>query len=261
MFVSSNRQQRGQAMSEFIIAMAVFLPLMLGMIYVAKYSDIKHQAIQASRYAAMERALDPSSIHESAQVLTEETRARFFTDQSRNSGKIIYQDTTAGLSTNDTLNPNWSEVNGTPLLTNYTDVTVNVTQQAISSSVMSAVNTTANAMYNLSKSDGQIEASVQVKTAAITHFAPLDNALTISASTYVTGDTWNADGAADVVKHFTELSLPTNDYKQIKTLLTPLSYLFQALSNTDGPQFGCVDADSVPQGELATYKTPAACSN
>ena len=54
----TSKTQRGQAMSEFIAAMALFVPLVLGVIYIGKYSDIKHQAIQASRYAAMERALD-----------------------------------------------------------------------------------------------------------------------------------------------------------------------------------------------------------
>ena len=59
MRTSMMNPQRGQAMTEFVAAMAMFIPLILGVIYVFKYGDIKHQAIQASRYAAMERALDP----------------------------------------------------------------------------------------------------------------------------------------------------------------------------------------------------------
>ncbi len=78
------RFQQGQAMTEFVIAMAVVVPLALGVIYVGKYQDVKYSAIQASRYTAFERVFDPSSAHKNATVLAEETRERFFTDPTQN---------------------------------------------------------------------------------------------------------------------------------------------------------------------------------
>jgi hypothetical protein len=263
MSTSSIRYQRGQAMTELLVAMGVFLPLLLGTIYVAKYSDIKHQAIQASRYAALERALDPSSQHESDAVLTEETRARFFTDQSRNNGKVTYQDNTTGLQTNNSLNPLWSQMDGrTPMVSNYSDVAVNVSQGSFTGGSLSRVTDEAGRLYNLN-SGGQITANVQVNTADITSFAPLSNLnLQIGVSTVVAGDDWNAGGASYVDNHFTVVAIPTSPLKSVlqrfSSLLDPL---WQALSGTDGPQLGCVDADAVPADHLSDYQKPAPCSD
>jgi hypothetical protein len=255
MFKSSHRYQRGQAMSEFIAAMALFLPLILGMIYIAKYSDIKHQAIQASRYAAFEGALDPSN--ESAGVLTEETRARFFTDGSLNNGNIGYQDTTAGLNTAGTLNPVWNEVNGTPMVTRYSDVSVTFQQPSINGTGLSAINTAGKNMFSLD-GGGQVQANVEVDVAAITHFASLNNILSIGATTVVAGDAWNAAGAADVTGHFSPASVPASI---LKPITQPFDYLFQFFSSSDGPQWGCVNADAVPADHLDNYNAPAPCKN
>jgi hypothetical protein len=49
--------QRGTALTEFVIVMAFFLPVIVGMPLIAKYSDIKSKTIEASRYAAWERTV------------------------------------------------------------------------------------------------------------------------------------------------------------------------------------------------------------
>jgi hypothetical protein len=256
MSYSSIRTQRGQATSEFIAAMAVLLPLFLGVVYVGKYSDIKHQAIQASRYAAFERALDPTQ-HENPGVLTEETRKRFFADGSLDNGNVGYQDSTSGLSTATTLNPVWSEVNGTAMVTNYSDVAVSVSKGALSSPAMSSAGALANKMFTLD-AGGQVQANVEVNTAAITHFAPLNRVLSIGATTVVVGDAWNADGASGVIDHFRPTAVPAALFKQATT---PFNYLFQFFSSSDGPQWGCVNPDSVPADHLSNYDTPAPCKN
>jgi hypothetical protein len=262
MSTSLTRYQRGQAMTELIVAMAVFLPLLLGTIYIAKYSDIKHQAIQASRYAALERAFDPSSQHESQNVLIEETRARFFTDQSRNAGKVTHQDTTTGLQTTDSLNPLWSEMDGkTPMVTNYSDVAVNVNQGDINSVSMAATDAAGAALYRLNKG-GQITANVQVNTAKIASYDPLNLNLQIGATTVVAGDDWNAGGAAYVEGHFTVAAIPTAPLKSVlQSFGALLDPLWQALSGTNGPQLGCVNADAVPADHLSQYQKPAPCSD
>ena len=45
----------GQATVEFRVALRVMVPLFFGMHYFARYSDVKHSAIQASRYMDFER--------------------------------------------------------------------------------------------------------------------------------------------------------------------------------------------------------------
>jgi hypothetical protein len=82
---------RGQAMTEFLIACLVLVPLFMGAVYLAKYSDIKQSAIQASRYASMDRAFDPKKL---PQDIERETRVRFFAQQERrNLGALTRQDT------------------------------------------------------------------------------------------------------------------------------------------------------------------------
>ncbi len=48
---------RGSSITEFIIIMAFFVPVMFAMPLIAKYADIKSKTIEASRYAAWERTV------------------------------------------------------------------------------------------------------------------------------------------------------------------------------------------------------------
>jgi hypothetical protein len=257
-------RQRGQAIGEFIAAMALFVPIALSVIYIGKYADIKHQAIQASRFAAFERALDPSSAHESAAVLTEETRARFFTDGSLNSGRLGYQDSSTKLKTASALNPLWSQVNGTPLLNKFSDISVNVTQSQVASTLFKDMQYATDVMFRL-HGNGQVQANVEVPLVNVAHFAPLAKInLKIGATTVVAGDAWNAGGSADAASHFTVLTVPTRVFESVANAQGPSWYaklgrflgkvfgwlyekFFQMLSGTDGPQLGCVRPDVVPK--------------
>jgi hypothetical protein len=239
------RFQRGQAMSEFIAALAVFLPLFFGIYYVGKFADIKHQAIQASRYAAFERALDPNSSQESAGLLQEETRARFFPDGARNGGKLA-QDNTSGLATASTLNPLWDQVNGTPLMQNYSEVSVAVGSSSMDIGAFTPINEGSKLFSNLN-TNGQIQADVEVPIANVTHLpAPL-NALNlkVAARTVVAGDAWGGDGAQQVADHQNILTdLGKNPALQgLKLALTPLAAVF---SDHGPPKFGCLRPDVVP---------------
>ena len=233
----------GQATSEFLAAMLLFVPLLLGIIYLGKYADVKHQAIQASRYAAFERALDPSTSNEDPTMLAEETKARFFTDGSRNNGKIGFQDTTSGLSTASTLNPLWTQLDRTAMIANYSDISVNVTQGSINSGLLSATNSVGSTMFKL-PSGGQAEADVEVPLVNVPSFPALNNLnLKIGATTVVAGDTWNAAGASDEANHFTIIAVPGRALSFLNGILSPI---YQLLSDTNGPQFGCLKPDVVP---------------
>jgi hypothetical protein len=246
---SNNWCQRGQATTEFLAAMALFVPLFFGIVYVGKISDIKHQAIQASRYAALETALDPTTTPVQAQE--EATRARFFTDGARNDGKLQTGDTTAGLQTDGTTNPLWYEVNGTPLLQTYSDpnsgVRIAVTSNSMDIGTFTPVNEGSSLFGHLNK-NGQVQADVEVPIANITHLpAPL-NALNLSvgARTVVAGDTWSGAGSQDVASQQTGLTDAGRDpiLKPLQTLITPWALLFS--DQPQGPQLGCVSPDVVP---------------
>ncbi|HKT73549.1 MAG TPA: TadE family protein [Steroidobacteraceae bacterium] len=237
--------QRGQAMTEFIAAMALFIPLAFGVIYLGKFGDIKHQAIQASRYAALERAMDPAE-HEGTQAIKDETVARFFPDQAKHN--VGFEDKVSDSVGNDE-NPNWKQMDGKPLLTKYEDISVQVNTKSIDGSLTSSsLNPIATRLFSGLRPGYAVEADVQVPIASVTHFAPLANlGLKVSATTVIAGDPWNSGSAADVAGHLTDASalgrLP---------VYTGLKYAFlpSILALSDSPhsvEFGCVKPDVVPK--------------
>jgi len=234
--------QRGQAMSEFVAAMALFLPLVLGVIYLGKYGDIKHQAIQASRYAAMERALDPHRTHENDQTIQSEAVARFFRDGGQHT--IGINDQAQGQTRTDE-NPLWSQLDGTPMLAQYGNV--NVTMRNNGASLSTPVDAVAGRFNGLGTGSA-IEADVEVSVAPITSFAPLNQIFRIGATTVMAGDPWNGDGAADVAGRLTQQVVPARN-PGVEQLTTLLSLLTTPLIKQDPPQFGCVKPDIVPNNE------------
>lgn len=83
-----NVTERGAALTEFVIVMLFFTPVLIGMPLIAKYGDIKSKTIEASRYAAWERTVwsDRSArrndgqreIFKSNDEIREEIDRRFF---------------------------------------------------------------------------------------------------------------------------------------------------------------------------------------
>jgi hypothetical protein len=254
------KSQCGQAMTEFVAAMALFLPLILGVIYAFKYGDVKHQAIQASRYAAMERALDPRA-HESDTVIRDETVSRFFRDGAQHNIALNEQPT--GTTAGDE-NPNWDQLNGNPMLgPNYGGITVTLTSKNVDSALLAPVNFATHGFNRLNGGYGT-QADVEVPLANVAHFAPLANLnLTIGASTVIAGDPWNGGGAADVAGHFTPLSVPGRALSALTSVMNLLSNIpgidpFEMLAGTPPPQFGCIKPDVVTQdatNSMAVYNS------
>lgn len=259
MKASGVRFQRGQAMVEFVAAMAVFLPLFFAIYYVGKFADIKHQAIQASRYAAFERALDPNSSQEGAGLLQEETRARFFPDGGLNNGKLARD--TSGLTTDANLNPLWTQVDNTPLLRNYSDVSVSVASNSMDVGKFTPINEGSQVFNNLNR-NGQIQADVEVPIANIAHLpAPL-NALNlrVAARTVVAGDAWGGDGPQQVADKQNAITDQGKNpvLTALGVALAPLAAVF---SDSGPPKFGCVRPDVVPAQAApgATYSPNDPC--
>jgi Flp pilus assembly protein TadG len=261
MSLSGIRTQRGQAMTEFMVAMLALLPLFFGVIYMGKFADVKHQAIQASRFAAFERALDPGSKHESDAVIIEEARARFFTDLSPND-KIGYQDTTAGQQTAATLNANWMSATGTPLIQQYSNINVKLASNSMNIGAFTAVNEASSVFDHLNR-NGEVQADVTVPIVNIAHLpAPLNNLnLSVAATTVVAGDAWNGGGAHDVADQQT-LVTDMGKNPLLKVLQVALDGLATVFTDVPAPTFGCVKADVVPVTTApgAHYKDTDPCS-
>ena len=114
--------QHGQSTTEFVIALVVCVPLYLAVDYAGKYGDLQQTAVQASRYAAFQRVLEPRTGALSDAKIEDQTRARFFLDGQRNDGKLNSDDT-AGSITDDTDQPPlWRDNGNNALLTGPTQV-------------------------------------------------------------------------------------------------------------------------------------------
>ena len=258
--------QSGQAMTELVVAVAaVVLPLALGVIYIAKYQDLKYSAIQASRYAAFERVFDPWAAHKSDAVLAEETRARFFMDPMQsNKGAVGFQDSTQGAKKpQSSLNTNWLGTGGDPIVTQYSGnggIGVDVRKGSVSDTPYSALQTLADTVNFKIPDPGIAQAHVTVPLAPI---RLLNNrSLTLDESTAVLTDGYNANGAgkdkpdqpaANSVRSrvFNDWGIVLGKIPGVQSVLSALdsgiaTWGWQGLSDTDGPQWGCVNPDVVP---------------
>lgn len=253
MNATPTKLQRGQAMSEFVAAMIfLFIPLFMGIFYIGKYADMKHQVIQASRYAAMEGALDPQVLepnplepngHETVAQIQNETVARFFRDAGQHA--IALDEQAQGATATDE-NPVWSQVNGAPMLAQYSDVSVQIGTKSIDSDLLALVDIATDGFKGLNNGYG-VGADVEVPVVNLPQFPALTN-IKIAATTVIAGDPWNGDGAKDVGRHFTDISVPGKLASVINSLtsLPGIGELFKALAGTPAPVFGCVKPDVVP---------------
>jgi hypothetical protein len=259
--------QRGQSIAEFLIAMIVAVPLVLGIIYVGKYEDVKYTAIQASRYAIFERAFDTlPTPHESATDLTNETTARFFVDPGQlnqnQSGAVAFQDKPpGGNQTGGTLNPNWIGVDGKNVIDKYQDIQVTVQNSAdltgIGKTAYDVIR--AGALTNIND-PGIQSGRVQVKLADVANFSPLHGlGLNIDVSTAMLVDGFNADGNGDpnnpdpnsvrgrasLLSKANSIAPGLNQLNQVANN-SILQWGWQGVSDTDGPNLFCVAPDVVP---------------
>jgi hypothetical protein len=258
------KSQRGQATTEFAIAMAVVAPLVMGVIYIGKYQDVKYSAIQASRYAAFERAFDPSATHKNSTQLAEETRARFFADPlASNQGAVALRDTSQGRS----LNRNWYGTGLEPLIKDYSNIAVDVTNSGTPTDVSNKL-LDGDAKINFNIDDPGIQqAHVTVPLVSAAYFDELAKlSLGADASTFTLVDGYNADGngtannpAARTVRARVafDWGLILGKIPGLTSVLqtldsSVLSVGWQALSDTPGPQWACVSPDVVPTNAVSS---------
>jgi hypothetical protein len=241
----------GQATTEFLISCLVLIPLFFGVYYTAKYADVKHSAIQASRYAAFERSWDPAGTIKSDTQLREETRARFFTSINRNQGQIRNRDTTLNINPSNEQVALWHDARHQRLIQNYSDISVNVNNNGslnmgVVGQLTSAV---ARPLFRLPTSSLAI-ANIEVPLSNVAHFEPLSNInLRIGATTAIGSGVWNANGAKgnnNSVCARVKNAIPTTYLSGINGVIDVLVSPFER----NGPDFGVVFPDYVPPGSL-----------
>lgn len=118
-------RQFGQAMVETVVLAAALVPLLLAIPLLAKYQDIRHAAVAASRTAAFECSVRPDSCAGSSgeAALADDLRRRHFARHDRD---LFTADAMAQDAPGVERNRFWVDRRGANLLASPSDVTVNL---------------------------------------------------------------------------------------------------------------------------------------
>jgi hypothetical protein len=257
--------QKGQAVTEFVVMSLVAIPLFLGVIYAAKYADVKHAAVQASRYVAWERALDPGERKSNNQIQNE-MRVRLLGNGARNGGAIRSDDFTRSNSTADAAyNPLWTSHTHARLLNRLTDATTVGGPQNTALAVHSELLTNIYAAALDENKRGWVRADVEIPLANVPQYVPLRNInFRAGATNVIVGDAWSAGGAPDVVQKVRRMDPEAAVFEQpmikgIVNLLRGIAALFEPSFANFQP--ACVAPDVVPVDRLQSYSGFQNCTN
>lgn len=187
------RRQRGQSAVEFLVfGSTILVALFFGVMYLAKYADVKHATNQASRYAAFERALDPDRRVKSDEVIAQELRVRYFTNLQPIDNATRANDARA------TQIPLWTQADGSPLLPDPADVSLNIEAAGnLDRGVLGTVSSFWEGRFRQTN-HGIHRATVSAGLTEIGHFAANDlrrQALTIRSATAIGAGSYNSSGS------------------------------------------------------------------
>lgn len=256
MFVNNQHYNRGQATIEFIIACLVMIPLFFGIYYFARYSDIKQAGIQASRYAAFERAWDPTSTRKTDAVIQNEVRARFFVEQN----KIQYRDNPAKNGTKD-INL-WVQADNKKLINNISDVTItwDKSNKFSAGSVINALDTLAAKGFKLPS--GQIiKSQINIPLSDIVHFDPLKSInVSIPAAVAIGSGTWNSSGSNNGTNSTCNRISGAVISSLVPDAVNTILDLGLSLFEQSSPEFGLILPDYVPPGSVRTNNSSSPSS-
>lgn len=256
--------QHGQALSEFLVIAFALIPLFLLIPVIAKYQDITHATQMASRYAGFDSTTrnDSQSTWKSESQLADEIRRRFFGNSA------------APIKTNDVAgdfkahrNPFLNDLQGNPLIRNFSDVNVtfggsngsshaNALSEASDGEPFNKI-PVANANAMGLPSRGIYTANVSVTLArlpsdikSIEPFNSID--LSIQRHTSLVIDPWNARSPAEAEDRFGKL-VPLNHALAPIQVLVDIAVTLVDLAGVKPPKFGRLQQwrDVVPEDRLA----------
>lgn len=250
--VEQGHAQSGQATTEFLVCLMVLVPMFFGIHYLARYADVKHSAIQASRYIAFERAMDPYSKAKSAAQLAQEARARFFLRRGAGQQEIVYRDNPLRERADRNRIALWSDVAYQPLLQDFNKVAVTERDlgELSAGEVGSLQQKLAVPVFDLPRG-GMMRAEVTVSLAQVVHFDALRNIqVGMPGATAMAVGAWNADGARngdESVCHRVKRAVLGQYAKPVTDLL---GHVMSPLFERNAPDIGRVLPDYVPTGSV-----------
>lgn len=250
--------QRGQAMSEFIIALVVLVPMFLAVSYLGRYGDLQQRAQQASRYAAFQRAQQPEAGKLSDATIADQMRARFFLtyDALDKDGGLRSDDSAAKFKDDKNQPALWRDLAGKALLKDPSQVTL---QWGVAS--IGAANKDVGYISDLigkPVTDGR-RAMVELNL-----FNRLDLAkanptnMKIGAATAAVGGGLGASGSNDVAATAAKVNLSS---RLIPNFVEQVLGLAIKLFETDAPDFGCIKPDVVAAQDSKTTRLEGAPNN
>lgn len=210
--MSRREQQAGQALLEVVVLAAAVVPLFLAIPLLAKYQDVRHAAIAASRTAAFECSVRPDHCLDGPMdaAVVADLRRRHF---GRHERDLLSADPMADGSSYEDVNRFWVDRRGGNLLTRPSDVSLQVlagtsdaARSAWGRSVTGAVGSggvlgmtvaPGPGAFGLQLQAGLITAAVRAPVSrhrTLAHWLekPEGMALTMTGRTAVMVDAWNA---------------------------------------------------------------------
>lgn len=238
-------RQRGQSMTEFIVALAVLFPLYLAVQYAGRYGDILQTTQQASRYAAFQRAMQPDTGVLSDDTIRNQMRARFFARwDAQHKGKLQSDDSATGLK-DKAQSAVWRDLRGKALLAKMDDVELTWKDAAINSGAvggaMDVLTTTAGKSWNPGRV-AQVEVTLANKLDLLN---PKPAPFKLAGATAAAGDALSSSGS----KATRDAAATLNPGVALSSISSVID-LFVMLFEPSGPELGCIKPDIVPLDRL-----------
>ena len=273
-------RQSGQAMTEFVLAAALFLiPVFLIVPLLGKYIDMKGTAVMGARYAAWERTVwyggNSASVttwpgaDKSDAEIGNEVRGRIFSDRSGSDDTGISADDKSGSTwAGQGRKQAWSNRDGGAMLANYDSVAramENRDTPGIANDVLNLLVTVADAIGPFTlEMKGLYAATVSVTANTLPIGMTLyddpgqafnPGSLTFSDTNVILSNTWSANGAAHVKSQTGGLT-PTSIFNNpvIKTIwdIARIALGVVAAPELLFLEIGKIEPDVVPPDRLVS---------
>lgn len=237
------QQQRGQALLEFLVIAAALVPLFLMLPMIAKYQDIAHSTLIASRYAAFDDMVRNAAQNKQKPIeqLQDEVRRRFF---SHSVVPIKTNDVSSNFKADQNLF--WRGPRDQALIADINDVTVSKAQQKSKDAV---------GFLHEFGGTGMTTTRVNVRLANLPNdlafYKPLDAInLVMERSTSVVTDGWSAKNPADADGKVAEITPNVEVLSVLSTVIDPFMTVVEP--GVGRPKLGRLEfwRDDVPADRL-----------
>lgn len=237
------KQQGGQALLEFLVIAAALVPLFLMLPMIAKYQDIAHSTLMASRYAAFDDMVRNAAQNKQKPLeqLQDEVRRRFF---SHSAVPVKTHDVTSNFKSD--ANVFWQGPKDQALIADVNDVAVSRAHQQGKDGL---------GFLHEFGGTGMTTTRVDVRLANLPNdlafYKPLDTInLVMQRSTSVVTDGWSAKNPADVDGKVAEITPNVAVLSSLSTGIDP--FISVAEPGVGQPKLGRLEfwRDEVPVDRL-----------